>query len=88
VAQAPPWQWAKEANSSGAEQAWDISYDSFSGNLYVGGTFNGNLSAAYGASLAATYGASDGFIAKYDPLGNVLWALKIGGTNVRSKVCR
>jgi gliding motility-associated-like protein len=82
VAQAPPWQWAKEANSSGAEQAWDVSCDNFSGNLYVGGTFNGNLSAAYGASLAATYGSSDGFIAKYDPLGNVLWAFKIGGTNV------
>ncbi|MES2681408.1 MAG: hypothetical protein V4635_16045, partial [Bacteroidota bacterium] len=81
VAQAPPWQWAKEANSSGAEQAWDVSCDDFSGNLYVGGTFNGNLSAAYGASLASTYGASDGFIAKYDPSGNVLWALKVGGTN-------
>ncbi len=81
VAQTPPWQWAKNASSSGDELAWDVAYDGFSGNTYVGGYFDGNLSAVYGASFNASYGANDGFIAKYDPNGNVVWAIKIGGSN-------
>jgi gliding motility-associated-like protein len=81
VSQAPPWQWAKEANSGAPEQALDVCYDSFSGNIYAGGVFNGNLSSVYGPSFLATAGLSDGFLTKYDPQGNVLWAIKIGGTD-------
>ncbi len=82
LAQAPAWQWAKEANSAQNEKAWDVSWDPSSGNIYTAGTFNGNLNSAYGLSLSSSYGQSDGFLAKYDPQGNVLWALKIGGSNV------
>ena len=81
-AQAPAWQWGKDANSSNPEGAWDVAYDTFSGNAYVGGSFQGNLSAVYGSSFTSSYGNLDGFLAKYDPSGNVLWAIKLGGTNV------
>ena len=82
VSQAPLWQWAKEAYSSGPERAWDITYDAFSGDTYVGGSFNGNLSSPYGVSFTTSYGQDDGFLAKYDPTGAVLWAFKIGGADI------
>jgi gliding motility-associated-like protein len=81
LAQTPSWQWAKNASSTGSELAWDVAYDSFSGNNYLCGYFNGNLSSTYGPSFSSSYGAKDGFVAKYDANGTFLWAFKIGGTN-------
>jgi gliding motility-associated-like protein len=78
--EAQSWQWAKEANSAADELAWDLSCDTSSGVIYAGGYFKGNISAAYGASFTVTGGGADGFVAKYDPNGNVLWAFKIGGS--------
>jgi gliding motility-associated-like protein len=80
-AQIPPWHWAKCAASSGSELAWDVTYDNFSGNSYQVGYFNGNLSSAFGASFTASNGGKDGFLAKIDRLGNVMWTLKIGSAN-------
>lgn len=90
LAQAPAWAWAKHATSSSPETAWDVAYDSNSGDIYTGGYFSGNLSAAYGTSLSASYGSTDGFLARYDQTGTVVWALKMGGTGndeVHSVAC-
>ncbi len=81
LGQAPPWLWAQEANTNGIEYAWEVTHDNSSGNVYIGGTFDTNLSAKYGVSFTSTYGQDDGFLAKYTNTGIFQWALKIGGTN-------
>lgn len=77
--QAPPWIWAKEANSAGGETINDVAIDKVSGNMYAVGVFAGGLNAAYGAAMAATNGGTDAFLAKYNSAGTVVWAIKIGG---------
>ncbi len=79
--QAPPWVWANEANSAGSEYAWDVISDTISNNVYIGGTFDGDISAKYGPAFTASYGGDDGFLAKYTNNGIFQWALKIGGTS-------
>ncbi len=81
-AQAPPWLWAEEAFSSASEYAWDVSCDTNSNNIYVGGTFAGDISSKYGATLSSTYGQNDGFLAKYTIGGIFQWAIKVGGTTM------
>jgi len=81
LSQAPAWQWAVEASSGSPETALDVCYDAFSSDIYAAGSFQGNLSAKYGASFTGAYGGTDGFLAKYDQLGNVIWAIKVGGSN-------
>lgn len=49
------------------------------GNCYVAGYSTGSI-AFDNVSLPGTFGVSDGVIAKYDSLGNVMWA-KRAGTN-------
>jgi gliding motility-associated-like protein len=78
-AQIPPWHWAKCAASAGNEMAWDVTYDKSSGCSYAVGYFTGNLSSFFGGSFLTTLGGSDGFVAKYDQNGNIVWTIKIGG---------
>ncbi len=51
------------------------------GNIVVAGTFTGvtTLGAA-GASPLTSLGGTDGFVAKFDPAGALLWARRFGGT--------
>ncbi len=80
ISQIPVWHWAKDANSSSPETLWDVSTDPTSTNVYVGGTFKGNLSAKYGSAFTTSSGNYDAFLAKYDASGNVIWAFKIAGS--------
>jgi gliding motility-associated-like protein len=79
-AQSPAWQWAKSAHSPGNEIAFDLATDPTSGNEYVGGSWDTDLSAVFGNTFTSTAGGTDGFVAKYDAAGNVIWAFSIGGT--------
>jgi len=73
--------WAKNAGSTSSDFAKGISLDA-SGNIYVTGNFSGTATFYGTPNVALTTGGQwDVFIAKYDPLGNVLWAKKGGGTN-------
>lgn len=81
ISQPAIWHWAKEANSPGQEMGRDVTSELASGDLYVGGYFDNNLSSKYGSAFSSTYGQKDGFIAKYSSAGNVIWAIKIGGTD-------
>lgn len=76
------WVWAKEAVSGSPEQGNDVAVDSITRDVYVCGEFRDNLSAAFGASFASTYGGQDGFVAKYTENGFLVWAFKIGGSSV------
>jgi hypothetical protein len=72
--------WSKDFGGSLTDLAYALVQDSASGNLYVAGSYQGT--AAFGSvTLTAASGATDAFLAKLDPNGNVLWAVSGGGAN-------
>lgn len=80
------WQWAVDASSSNFEEALDIAVDTVNGFAYIVGRWDGSLDAVYGAGAGSldfttTYGGEDGFIAKYDLSGTLIWAFKVGGAS-------
>jgi len=52
------------------------------GNVFVAGSFR--VTAAFGSKTATSAGATDGFLAKVDPTGKVLWVLSVGNTLLNS----
>ena len=78
-AQAPQWQWAVSARGSGSikDKGRSIATDS-QGNQYITGLFSNT--ANFGShTLTASGDSIDIFVAKLDPAGNWLWAVKAGG---------
>jgi len=70
------WLWAVKAGGTGDDKCYSISTD-INGNSYVTGHFWGN--AQFGSIPLTASGSYDVFIAKLDPDGNWLWAVKAGG---------
>ncbi len=79
--QIPMWSWALSGTGNGSVEGSTVATDA-SGNIYVSGYFTSNT-VTIGAFTLQNEGLSfnDGFLAKYDPLGNVLWAQRFGGTS-------
>lgn len=80
------WNTANDVSSTNNEQALDVAVDDANGYYYVVGVWSGALDGTFGAGSGATdftstYGAEDGFIAKYDLTGALQWAFKVGGAN-------
>jgi PKD repeat protein len=70
-------QWIKKPFCTNTNNGVDIALDNL-GNCYVSGSFKYIIHFdSYIFSAVNT----NGFIAKYDSLGNVLWAKKMGGAN-------
>lgn len=76
LAQTPSWLWA---NSAGGGIVYDIATDSY-GNVYATGYYTDSI-MSFGTLSIASEGEDEGFIAKYDPSGNLLWAKSFGGKN-------
>ena len=74
--QSPNWLWAKSAEGR-SEWVNNIDTDA-KGNSYVNGHYDGD-SFTLGNTTLLGKGYLDIFIAKFDPLGNVIWAKNIGG---------
>ncbi len=72
-------QWAKKAGSQNADVGLELGVDSY-GYLYVVGQFNVSMTFSGGPTISSS-GFFDAFFAKYDGLGNVKWAKKVGSTN-------
>ncbi|MFO0881206.1 MAG: SdrD B-like domain-containing protein [Gemmataceae bacterium] len=53
------------------------------GNVIIAGQFQGTIDVDPSASVftLTSLGSSDIFVAKYSPLGSLLWAARLGGTN-------
>jgi hypothetical protein len=77
------WQWANNASAAKSDIGKSVCTDAV-GNVYVIGTFSASAITIGTTTLTNMDGSSspygDVFVAKYDPLGNVLWATSAGGT--------
>jgi hypothetical protein len=79
AAQVPPgWQWVQTDTGTDSENGNAIATDP-SGNIIVTGYFSSTpfVLGSYSLTNAGIY---DFYAAKYDPFGNVLWAMQGGGT--------
>jgi hypothetical protein len=73
--------WAKQLGGSGSDIAYSITTDS-SGNVLVGGSFAGNIDIdGDGNNDFTSNGSDDGYAAKFDSNGNLVWAKQIGGSS-------
>jgi gliding motility-associated-like protein len=79
----PDWVWAKDAHTNSAEYATDVAVDPVSGNVVTVGKYGSSLASFYGSSFTGS--TKGGFVAKYDPSGNVIWGFKIG--NNHNNIC-
>jgi hypothetical protein len=69
--------WAKSAGGTVGDQGFSVSTDA-TGNVFVTGIFS-SPTITFGTYTLTNAGSFDVFIAKYDVIGNVLWAKSIGG---------
>ncbi len=68
--------WARQAGGIGRDRARGVAVDS-AGNSYVTGHFKDDVQ--FGSVSLVHVHRRDAFLAKYDPNGNVVWALSFGG---------
>ncbi len=69
--------WVRNSGGPGDDRGISISSDGAS-NCYVTGFFNGTINL--GTSNLTSAGSSDILLAKYDAIGNAVWAKRAGGT--------
>ncbi|WP_324671740.1 SBBP repeat-containing protein [Hymenobacter sp. GOD-10R] len=69
------WQWVASPDAGGPKQTSSAATDA-AGNIYVAGTFQGKLTLGT-VTMTSLGTAQTGFIAKQDPAGNWLWAVRI-----------
>ncbi len=87
-AQVPSFQWATSIGSISGDQGYSVTTDIF-GNVYTTGVFSGvaDFDPGSGTYTLSTLGGYDIFISKLDPLGNFLWAKRMGGSNSDGATC-
>ena len=69
--------WSKRMGSTGNDAGMAIGADA-SGNVYVGGTFEGTVD--FGGGPLSSSGLRDVFVVKYTSAGQVSWTRKFGGS--------
>lgn len=83
------WAFNIGANSNGEERGNALALDT-ADNIYVAGKFEDIGDFDPGAGTL-TFGTApnnfDGFIGKYDPAGNLIWAFPIGGNGIQEITC-
>jgi hypothetical protein len=70
-------QWVRPGGGTGYDLGWDIATDG--SDIYVTGSFFGT--ATIGTTTLPSAGGEDIFVARYNALGNSLWARSAGGIN-------
>lgn len=70
--------WGVQAGGSDLELPFDLALDP-AGNCYITGGFLGT--STFGNTNLTSAGSVDGFVAKYDSDGQVLWATQFQGSN-------
>ncbi|MGH8564958.1 MAG: SBBP repeat-containing protein, partial [Gammaproteobacteria bacterium] len=75
--------WARQAGGTSSDEARGIGVDG-SGNSYVTGRFRDTATFGPGETnetMLTSAGGNDVFVAKYDSLGDLVWAKRAGGTS-------
>jgi|GEM_PF-4679796 len=72
-------QWANCGGGSQFDGSYSVTADAM-GNSYVTGRYMG--AGTFSGIPLGTFGLQDGYIAKYDPSGNLVWINHIGGTSM------
>jgi gliding motility-associated-like protein len=80
-AQAPTWAWARNATGVN-NQAFEYAITAdLAGNVYVGGSFDSPTITFGSFTLTSPANGNEQlFLVKYDPAGNVVWAIGASGT--------
>jgi hypothetical protein len=71
--------WSRAFGGSGDDVAYGVDVD-YGGNIAVVGSFQ--MTMALGGNSLTSAGLSDTFVAKFSPLGNHLWSVRVGGTGI------
>ncbi len=69
--------WARKGGSDSDDEALGVTCDT-TGNAYLAGTYR-SQTIKFGNTTLPNAGYRDGFLAKYDVSGNVIWAKRVGG---------
>lgn len=75
--QSPSYNWARPAGSDVSDSTNAVAQDA-AGNVVAAGCFAGSVD--FGVGPMSSAGGLDGFLARYDATGNILWAKQFGGT--------
>lgn len=67
--------WSQSFGAGGDDRAYDVAFDA-SGNLYVGGRYQGSVD--FGGGVLTSAGSTDAFLAKFDTTGGHLWSQRYG----------
>ncbi len=81
AAQSMDWQWVSTYGSGDWDSAYDIAVDD-QGFIYTTGTFKGLVQ--FGDTELQSAGAGDVFVTKHDSFGNLVWAVRAGGSSDES----
>lgn len=79
------WNWAKQASSPNKELAYDVEVDRTSEQVFICGMIED--ASAFAAITPAMMnggtnnGKKDGFLARYDDHGNLVWVVNMGSSN-------
>jgi hypothetical protein len=80
-AQVPVYRWAGKIAGSGNDYGDFIKTDA-AGNIYVAGRFDGtcDFDPSTNSTTRTSAGSTDGYVAKYSPLGALTWVITMGST--------
>lgn len=81
-AQTPDWIWSNGLVGADEERCHTIEIDA-ADNIYIAGSFGTPTYTIGTTNLTnqGNQGSQDVFLAKYDSLGNAIWAISMGGAN-------
>lgn len=71
-------RWVRGFPADGQQIASDVEVDRVSGDIVLSGRFEGSVSFDGGATTLPSSGASDAFLARFDPQGDPLWSARYG----------
>ena len=81
------WTWAKSGSGTASDRGRSVAID-LDGNVYSAGIFE-SPTIVFGTHTIVSSNIStqsgptnDGFLVKYDPSGNVLWAISVSGSGM------